>query len=194
MALNHKLNRDCYRPDGVLADAVIGYIAEGLSNECDWLDYIFGKAERLVKVVKGKKVFTPNFYAGFNEYIQLLPDDIAGNYCFFTLDDSQDIDLNRSGRQVVYKTPFSIVFWFDLRRVANDFRDIESLKMEILTVLNTIPVKFGAFTINRIYEKAENVWEGFTVDESDNQCMMHPFAGLRFEGELTVKTFCNQLI
>ena len=42
-----------------------------------------------------------------------------------------------------------------------------------------------------IYELAENVYRGFTLDEIDNQFLMHPFGGFRFEGVLSVNQPCN---
>jgi hypothetical protein len=60
-----------------------------------------------------------------------------------------------------------------------------------LTVLNGgFWLKDGTIVINRIYELAENVYRGFTLDEIDNQFLMHPFAGFRFAGELGIDETC----
>jgi hypothetical protein len=42
-----------------------------------------------------------------------------------------------------------------------------------------------------VYERAENVFEGYSLDEVDNQFLMQPFAGLRITGELIVDEECD---
>ena len=182
--------------NGVLADGAINAIADALADNLGWLSFVFGRAERLCTVVNGRKFYTPNAFVGGKEYNQLLPDDIRGNYCFFYLSDPQTTELNRTGRQILYTTPFSLVVWVDYRRIEQEYgqRNSERLKMDILNLLNNhVFMRNGTFTINRVYERAENVWQGFTVDETDNQNMMSPFGGFRFDGEINVKSNCEVL-
>ena len=193
MALNYYIERDCFR-NGELADAVIYSICKVLSDECGWLNYIFGKADRITNVQNGRKSVIPAYYLYNGEYVNLCPDDISGNYCFFTLDDPQSTELSKSQINVLYRTPFSLIVWVDWRTVYDE-KDSEALKNDLLTILNRKGIcKIGSFTINRIYERAENVWSGFTIDETKNQCMMSPFGGFRFTGELIVRTSCNEII
>ena len=193
MALNYYIERDCYR-DGDLADAVIYSICRVLSDECGWLNYIFGKADRITNVQNGRKSVIPAYYLQNGEYVNLCPDDISGNYCFFTLDDPQSTELSKSQSNVLYRTPFSLIVWVDWRTVYDE-KDSEALKNDLLTILNRKGIsKIGSFTIDRIYERAENVWSGFTIDETKNQCMMSPFGGFRFTGELKVRTSCYEVI
>ena len=80
-----------------------------------------------------------------------------------------------------------------MRTVTNDAnnRNRESVKQQIMRVLNGgFWLRVGSMRINRVYEKAENIFTGFTLDEIDNQFLMHPFAGFRFEGELEVDETC----
>jgi hypothetical protein len=53
-------------------------------------------------------------------------------------------------------------------------------------------LKSGTFTINRVYEKAENIFQGFTLAEVDNQYLMHPYCGWRFVGEIRVEDICEE--
>lgn len=182
--------------NGVLADGAINSIADALADNLGWLSFVYGRAERLCTVVNGRKFYTPNAFVGGKEYKQLLPDGIRGNYCFFYLSDPQTTELNRTGRQILYTTPFSLVVWVDYRTIEQEYgqRNSERLKMDILNLLNNhVFMRNGTFTINRVYERAENVWQGFTVDETDNQNMMSPFGGFRFEGEIIVKSNCETL-
>lgn len=177
-----------------LLDRIIGYIQKGMVENLPWLDYAFGRAERLVKMnVNQKRYYTPNVYSGNNDYMEVTPDANIGNFCFFWVDDPQDISW-LPGITVGIKTVFSIIFWFDYRKIYNDAstRNKEDLKRQILDVLNGgFWLRSGSLRINKVYELAENIYRGFSLDEIDNQFLMHPFGGIRFEGELSVNETCK---
>jgi hypothetical protein len=179
-----------------LIDLVLGEVQNGLIKNLGWLDMAFGRAQKLVKMVENKKYFTPNVYAGqpgkANDYIPVSPDSKIGNFSFFWIDDPQTISW-LPGQQSDLKAPFSLIFWFDLKRVYNspNNRNTELLKANILRTLNGgLGMRSGRIKINRIYEQAESIYKGFTLDEIDNQFLMHPYAGFRFEGELTILEPC----
>ena len=159
-----------------------------------WLNHIFGRSERLVQIQDGRKVYTPNVYRGKNEYISLLPDNTAlGNYCFFVLDEPQTSGASMS-RQNRLRAPFSLIVWVDMRKVENnDARNTEYVKEEILKTIRRAWIKQGAVEISRVYQLAENVFQGYSLDEVDNQFLMQPFAGLRITGELIVDEECDML-
>lgn len=186
-------------PDPVMLDAVIGHIQQGLVENISWLDAAFGRAQRLVKMQGGKRIVTPNVYCGGwnghgpNDYIEVSPDSKIGNFAFFEIDDPQTIDAGPWAREV--KAPFGLIVWFDLTRVYDTDlnRNTEKLKAEILHVLNGRTgwhLPSGRITINRIYERAENIYRGYTLSEIDNQYLMHPFAGFRFDGVLMYDELC----
>ncbi len=185
--------------DPVMLDAIIGHIQTGLIENISWLDAAFGRAQRLSKNINGKRVITPNVYCGGwnghgpNDYIEVSPDSKIGNFSFFEIEDPQTIDAGPWAREI--KCPFGLIFWFDLTRVyetaAN--RNTEKLKAEILHVLNGRAgwhLPDGRIAINRIYERAENIYRGYTLTEIDNQFLMHPFAGFRFDGLLEFAELC----
>lgn len=73
-----------------------------------------------------------------------------------------------TGRQSDYKAQFSLIVWVDMRRVTNeaDNRNTEAVKFQIMRALNGgFWLKSGSIKINRIYERAENVFKGFTFNE-----------------------------
>ena len=179
-----------------LFDKVIGEMQQALKNGLPWLQNSFGRAKRLIKVIDGKRIYTPNVYKGNDQYEVLLPDDRMRCFSFFVLSEPQEM-LNRVQNEIRIKAPFSLIVWFGLRVVEKvmqlpDERNTEQVKEQILGVLNTAFPKKGSFTVQRIYERAENVFEGFTLDEVQNQFLMSPFAGFRFYGELIVTNDCNQ--
>lgn len=188
-------------PNAVMLDEVIGELQKGLYDNVSWLDSAFGRSQRLIKEIRGKKVITPNVYCGGwrghgpNDYIEVSPDSKIGNFSFFEVDDPQTIDVEPWARQI--KAPFGLIVWFDLQRVYNSKtnRNTEKLKADILKVLNGrsgFVMRKGRIQITKIYERAENIYKGYTLSEIDNQFLMHPFGGFRFEGILEYDELCTE--
>ena len=112
---------------------------------------------------------------------------------FFWVDDPQNISWE-PGVDIGINTAFSIIFWFDYRKIFNNAsdRNKEELKRQILDVLNGgVWLRNGSYKINKVYELAENIYRGFSLDEIDNQFLMHPFGGFRFEGKLSIGETCK---
>jgi len=174
-----------------LIDKVLYDIQVGLKENLDWLSYAFGKAQRLVKIISGKKYFTPNVYAGKESYIEVSPTSDYGNFSFFFIDDPQEMIWNPRV-QGKLSVNYSLIFWFNIDRIEGaEDRNLEFVKSEILKTLNSkIFLQNGRFDVSKIYELSENVYKGFTLDEIDNQFLMHPFCGLRFTGNLTINESC----
>ena len=191
-------------PNPVLSDAAIAYLQQIFSANLPWLDAAFGRAQRLTKMVNGKKIITPNVYCGGwnghgeNDYIETSPDSKIGNFCFFEVEEPELVDWD-FGKVMDLTTNFSIIFWFDCRRIFGeaDNRNIGQIKNEILTLLNgrsgMLLPPFFRIRINKIFERAENIYRGYTLSEIDNQYLMHPFAGLRFDGELNISQPCGDV-
>lgn len=187
----------------VMLDAIIGEIQNGLADNISWLDAAFGRSQRLSKNLNGKRVITPNVFCGGwnghgpNDYIEVSPDSKIGNFSFFEIDDPQTIDSGPWAREI--KVPFGLIFWFDLTRVYGEpsNRNTEKLKADILRVLNGRVgwhLSDGRILINKIYERAENIYRGYSLSEIDNQYLMHPFAGFRFDGLLEFPELCVPIL
>lgn len=174
-----------------LIDRVIGQIQKGLADKLGWLDYSFGRAQRLVKDINGKRHYTPNVYAGGNEYLEVSPDADIGCFSFFQIDDPQIYDWQPKiiGSITVN---YSLIFWLDLRKIpGTDGRNVEVVKNEVLKVLNGgFWLKSGRINVAKIYELAENIYRGYTLEEVNNQFLMHPYAGFRLSGELFINESC----
>ncbi len=186
-------------PNAVMLDEIIGEIQQGLVDNLSWLDAAFGRSQRLTKMVAGKKIIVPNVYCGGwnghgeNDYIEVSPDSRIGNFSFFEIDDPQTINAGPWAREI--KAPFGLIFWFDLTRVYKQAsnRNTEKLKADILHILNGRygwHLTSGRIAINKIYERAENIYRGYSLSEIDNQFLMHPFAGFRFDGLLEYEELC----
>ena len=181
----------------VMLDKVIGEIQTGLVENLSWLDAAFGRCQRITKMVQGKRIVVPTVYSGGkfgpNDYLEVSPDSRIGNFSFFEIEDPQTIDAGPWDRTI--RAPFALIVWFDLTRVYGvpDNRNTEYLKAQILRVLNGRAgwhLTHGRIVLNRIYDRAENIYRGYTLSEIDNQYLMHPFAGFRFEGMLEFEELC----
>lgn len=185
--------------NAVMLDRVIGEIQQGLVDNLSWLDAAFGRSQRLTKMMNGKRIITPNVFCGGwnnhgeNDYIEVFPDSKIGNFSFFEIDDPQTIDSGPWARTVT--VPYSLIFWFDLRRVYNEAsnRNVEVLKAQVLRFLNGRMgwrLYQGRITVSQIYDRVENIYRGYSLSEIDNQFLMHPFAGFRISGNLIYDELC----
>lgn len=174
------------KKNGSLLDVPITELEDRLSSSLPWIDNIFGKCERIVrKAPDGAKIQYPAWYVSGNDYIYIIPDDnTLGNHCFFVADDP--LSVTEGGR---YRCGLSIVFWGDCRKVAPE-RDIEAVKSEILFSLRQAVIPHGRFVVEKVYERAENVYSGFTLPETPNQYMMHPYFAIRVYGSLYMNEVC----
>ena len=177
-----------------LFDEAVGYIQASVAADNTlgaFFDNIFGIAERTVAMVQGRRYYTPSWYVGGLEYVGLLPDDKLGNYMFFTLDEPQEIE-HEQGLQNRYRCGFNIIVWgrFTSASDPSGDRNREAFKSGLLRVIEGSWMKRGAFTLDTIYERAENVFQGFTTDEVDNQYLMQPYFGYRIHGELVISDEC----
>ena len=179
-----------------LFDEAVGYLQQALQGDetfSQYLDNIFGIAERTVKQIDGRNYFSPSWFVNGYDYINLLPDDTLGNYVFFTLDEPQEIE-HEQGLQNRYTCGFNIILWakFDANIDTYQDRNREAVKSDFLRVIEGAWMRRGYFRIDSIYERAENVFQGFTTDEVDNQYMMQPYYGYRFHGKITISDICGQ--
>jgi hypothetical protein len=174
-----------------LIDKVIADVQTGLAQNLGWLDHAFGRAQRLVKEINKKKYLIPGVYSGKKNYLDVSPDSRIGNFSFFKIDDPQSMDWDPKirGRIVV---DYSLIFWVDLRKIpGTEGRNTEIVKAEILKVLNGgFHLRSGRITVSSIYEQADNIYKGYTIPEIENQYLMQPYAGFRFNGKLTINESC----
>lgn len=179
------------RTNPVLIDGVIAEIQAQMAQKIEWLNNIFGRVERLVKHVNGQTIYSANQYKGGNEYTLIAPDSGLGNFVFFVVDEPETLEYHR-GDRTHYTTPFSVVFWVDMRTIASgENRNTEAVKQEIVRFLNNeLRLRYGRMYVNRIFNRAESIFKGFTLDEIDNQFLMQPFCGWRFEGEIEFYDTC----
>lgn len=176
-----------------LADKAILAVNSALKDNLWWLDQAFGRAWPITKTYNGNHRQTlPAVYTTGNSYESVIPSSDLGNYSFFQIHDAATVDTYDQ----VLRIPYSLIVWYDLRKVfANgdtNRRDTDNIKNDILScLLHKVWMRNGSISVTKVWEDAKNVWKGYTMDETNNQFMMQPFAAMRFEGEFAVDLPCE---
>ena len=155
----------------------------------DWLTNAYGKAEYKKEVEGNNNVVYPAVYAGNREYLKLFPDSHLGNFCFFIIEDNEEI-LTQSLKNRELKSNLSLIFWFDFDTVypfplIPDEYSVENVKDQVSTFFKQNVFINSAFEWNNNYQKGNNIYDGFTDKEIDNQFLMRPYGGFRLEGTIT---------
>lgn len=176
----------------VMIDRALAYIQDALLDKIGWLDYAFGRAQRLATQREQKTYYYPGVYIGDNEYLNVLPGQGLGNRTFFVVDDPQTIEFNPRRHNVI-KSPVSLVCWYDLRKIYPDSkeRNTEEIKRQIIRVLTNLTMPDATrLELAKIYEQAENIFRGYSLREIDTQYLMQPYSGVRIDGYLIYREEC----
>lgn len=177
-----------------LLDKLFMEINDNIIAELGWLDNAFGRAERLVKFdSRDRRIYTPCWYYHDNNYVELTPTDQLGNFSFFWVDDPQETEGDPH-RNIAIMGEASFIIWFDFRKVFNGYnRNREQVKADILKAFNDMTLRHGHFTVRRVYELAENIYDGFSLEETDNQFLMSPYGGFRLTGDVLIHANCTDI-
>lgn len=168
-----------------LFDKLIEEVGVALDNNLSFLDNIYGSVERVTrKAQNGRTETLPCWPMKNNDYFLISPDDKnIGNMAFFVLDEPMDVRDER------YEVRFSLIIWGDMRRIYSE-RNVEAAKEAVLAVLERFKPRNGRLFIERVYDRATSVFQGFSFDETKNMFMMQPFFGLRFTGTMRRNRVC----
>lgn len=187
----------------MLVDDAISTVNATLLANLTWLNGAYGKIQRMRHIdAKGKETTFPGAYTGSivngtNDYVNVLPDQKLGNYCYWEVSDPVEYDnINRN-----FSTSFNfkISFWFDWRDIFGDpaykAASIEEVKKIILDVLAAAQYT-RQVEAYKVYEDANSIFQNFTnqgyISSYDHkqikgQFLMKPFGGLAFSG--TIQSF-----
>ena len=188
-----------------LFEAVIQEMQVQMGAGLAWLDHIFGKAEKVGRDYdqlrqyyqkhEHKEVyFLPSVYVGKGKYESIVPDRRDwGNYAFFYMEEPQEVS---GGRRV---PPYfdldgevNLIIWLDTRDIeAEDDRNLDSIKSQVLQVLGAMRLTTGHVEWERVYER-ESVFEEYSVYEMDNQYLLWPYYAMRLKGKITCSSGCVQ--
>jgi len=187
-----------------LFEAVIQEMQVQLGAGLPWLDHVFGKAEKTSrdydqlrqyyqKHEHREAYYTPSVYVGGGKYESIVPDRRDwGNYAFFYMEEPQEVS---GGRRV---PPYfdlggavNVIVWGDSRDIeAEDDRNLESIKNEVLNVLGGMRLTMGHVEWERIFEQDKGVFEEYSIYEMDGQYMMWPYFAFRVRGRIQCNSGC----
>lgn len=170
----------------VLTDKIVVQVQDAM-GELDYLNHIFGRAQKLARKTETKIQHFPGVVLDNGEYMDMTPVDNYGNYSFITFDDPQKVDIssNRYGR---INVKGSVILWFNLSSVS---KSKEAIKSDILDILTRkLHLKDGHLTVRDIYETHDRIFSDYDYDEIVSQYLMHPYSGFRFTFDLIVTESC----
>lgn len=177
-----------------IVDSVLIDFNTKMLNKLDWLTGAYGKAQVLTRKDDKKRVIKyPAIYTGNGkEYASMLPNESYGNFSFWDMQEAYEIDWINNQMQVI-EAKFGLVVWLNLNKVleVNEKRNLEKIKEEVLDCFIKTRVLNARIKLNRITERNEEIYKGYSIKEQEQQYLMHPFAALRFNGEMRIEKLCN---
>ena len=187
-----------------LFEAVIQEMQVQLGAGLQWLDHIFGKAEKTVcdhnvlrqyyqKHEHREAFYLPSVYIGGGKYESIVPDRRDwGNYAFFYMEEPQEVS---GGRRVPpyfdLEGTVNMIVWGDSRDIeAEDDRNLESIKNEVLNVMGGMQLTSGRVEWERVYEQDKGVFEEYSMNEEFGQYMLWPYFAFRVKGRILCNSGC----
>ena len=160
----------------------------------DWLTGAYGKAQKLSRLNDQKKVIKyPAVFTGVEkEYASMLPEEGYGNFSYWELSEEYKIDWIDNQIQKL-EADFGVIYWFNINNVlpVGEHRNIENIKQEILNFFTNVRAAETRIQITGITDSSDMIYKGYSIKEIEQQYLMHPYAGLRFNGTINYERLCN---
>lgn len=184
-------NKEQNFDNATMLDAVLLEISIKLRANVPWLDNSYTAAQKLQKTEEKKKIIFPAVFTGGEEYLNLYPDSHLGNYSFFNMQDPEDIEFYARNVNKVTAN-FDLIIWFDLKKAypTDTGRNIEHIKSDILKAFRSMVLTRGSVQLEQIYKDAKNIFSLYTIDESKEHFMLHPYGAIMIRGKLIYKENC----
>jgi hypothetical protein len=158
-----------------------------------WLTKIFGRAREITrKSEDGKTVQRiPMVYQSDGEYYPALPNDALSAYSFFVAGQPRSfVDAKPNDSVVFMQSPVALIVWGNLKTVETglDYIYTENLINQVVTVLKTK----GQVELVRVFdETARDIFRGYTLNETQQGLLMHPYFAFRIEFMLSYRIKCT---
>lgn len=170
-----------------------------------WLEKIYGRTYLSYRSdSKGKLITYPEAWQGVEgvkprtrDLINVMPNDNLNSQIFFRVDDPINVLNYAPDNRNQMRATLQIIVWFNLDFINKTldspltYRYTEILKSQIQQAITSCQfTPYSSITVLRVYEEAENVFRGYTIDKVKQQELVHPWGGFRFECELTYQEDC----
>lgn len=178
-------------------DRPIQEMQQALALGLPWLAKSFGRSwESFKKDTTGKILTYPEVWQGLGkDLLNCLPNDNLNSQSFFKVENPIEVIDYASAQFNMMQARISIIFWMNLKMIDPDldYRYIELLKGSAQRIITETSLTDGTFVIRRIWETAIDVFRGYTIDLFNDQSLVHPYAGFRFECDLTFRENCPNI-
>lgn len=190
-------------PNIITAPFGIDMVVKGLQakfSELPWLEKSFARAVTMSTLREDVSrrgvefdldyIYPGMFVADGQDYFDMLLNDNVSAYSFFMARDPEETQNYHRGSRVELKRTLSAIFWMNLQLVDNTRKDdfLEELKEEVIDKISNAVYQDNAgngtvtsVDIIDINDEPRNVFDGFTLDNTETQFLYYPFRGLRFD-------------
>lgn len=170
-----------------------------------WLEKIYGRTYLSYRNDSSGKLITyPEAWQGVEgvkprtrDLINVMPNDNLNSQVFFRVDDPINVLNYAPDNRNQMRATLQIIVWFNMDFINKTldspltYRYTEILKSQIQQAITSCQfTPYSSITVLRVYEEAENVFRGYTIDKVKQQELVHPWGGFRFECELTYQEDC----
>ena len=168
-----------------------------------WLAHAFSEAQIMTKKGSSGTIIYPSVFAGKNvkgEYKNVLPNEFLGQdrglsgFSFF--DCVQNISYISPNPRVkgMIDGDMGLIFWFNVNKVlgdADEFRNWDKIIYDILQAIKKSSKGFkGEIVVTGWTKKAEEIYSGYSIRETDHPFLMHPYGGVRFNCRVRIHEDC----
>jgi hypothetical protein len=173
-------------PNATGLDMVIQHIQMALGDNLHWLEKSFGRAWFFQEFsTDNKPAKYPKCWDG-KEYINVLPNDNFKAMSFLATRSQEKFEKFANATNGNAKTrDLALIIWGNLKKIdpTKAYIYTEELKNDVEKIL-----VMNVASINQYYdEKAETIFQDYTIDDLNTQYMMYPFFAIRFD--ISVKFF-----
>jgi len=142
----------------------------------DWLQKSFGRAITFNETYDNKTVKKPKILQSDGDYYNVLPNDNFVSQSFISVISNETSLSIFKGNSKMKTRDLRITFSGNIKEIG---KTTEQLKIEIENELSKVyeVKKINSF----VDEKAETVFDGYTIDDKNTQYSMFPFFCFRFD-------------
>jgi hypothetical protein len=161
-----------------------------------WLEKSFGRAwEFKEKNTEDRTISIPKVFMGQTdnkegEYLNVLPNDFLKAQSFIKMAGPEEwTQFNRYDGSMKSRK-ISIIFWCNLKEidVSKNYIFTDELKDQVEDILRKHP---SISSLDAYYdERAEDIFNGYSLEEVETQYLMYPYAGFRVDCTISYGEVC----
>lgn len=150
-----------------------------------WLNKCFHRAYTHREVSGTKTIIIPKVWEASNEWYDCRPNDIVISQAFFTPISEERVLEFEKNVDPVFEQDIALIVWLNTDELAAHISG-PSLGHQKSDVLDILKNADSVLNVSSIIDKsAQEIYQGFTIDDQNTHYTMLPFAGFRIN--LTVK-------